>query len=187
MRIRHLLTPVLLVLSFAACLEVDMTIGADGSAKGTMAWDAGPSTEAEAKKLLVAEGVTVKSVQFKEIERKPSGGGAAKKVRRAIADIEAKKITDLNAIPLFKPLAVTIALADPDKGTRKLTVKATDKTDTTAATENTDNVIKLTFPGKVAETSAKADGNAVTWTFTANDYFSKPSVDLSVVYGEAAK
>jgi len=183
MRIRHIRTPVLLVLSLAACLEVEMTVGADGSATGTMAWDAGTSTEAEAKTLLAAEGVTVKSVQFKEIERKTSGN----KVRRAIADIEVKKITALSAIPLFKPLAVTIALVDPEKGTRKLTVSAKNETDTTAATENTDNVIKLTFPGKVAETSAKADGNAVTWTFTANDYFSKPKVDLSVVYAEAAK
>ena len=179
--------PVLLVLSLAACLEVDMTVGADGSVKGTMAWDAGPATEPEVRKLLAAEGVTVKSVEFKEIERKPTGGGAAKKVRRAIADLEATKNPDLNKIPRYKPLAVVIALADPDKGTRKLTVKATDKTETTAATENTDNVIKLKFPGKVAETSAKADGDTVTWAFPANDYFAKPSVDLSVVYNEAAK
>jgi hypothetical protein len=184
MRIRHVLTPVLLVLSLAACLEVDLKVAADGSAKGTMAWDAGSATEAEAKKLVTAEGVTVKSVQFKDIERKPVSGGAAKKVRRVTAELEATKLTALNAIPLFKPLGVTITLGEADKGARKLTIVAKDQTETTAATDNTDNVVKLAFPGKVTETSAKADGNAVTWTFTANEYFSKPSVDLSVVYAE---
>jgi hypothetical protein len=165
-------------------LEVDLKVAADGSAKGTIAWDAGAATEAEAKKLLTAEGVTVTSVQFKEIERKPISDGTAKKVRRATAEIEATKLSALAAVPLFKPLGVTITLGEPEKGARKLTIVAKDPTDTTAATDNTDNVVKLAFPGKVAETSAKADGNAVTWTFTANEYFSKPSVDLSVVYAD---
>jgi hypothetical protein len=43
-------------------------------------------------------------------------------------------------------------------------------------------VVRLHFPGPVAETSAKATGNDVTWTVPASEFREKPAVERSVVY-----
>jgi len=175
-----------LALSLSACVETEMTLAPDDSVSGTLSWDAGPvDTEEKARKLLTADGVTVKKIEFKDAER--TVGGKTKKVRRATAEIAAKKVAQLAAIPLFEPLAVQIALGKPADGKRTLTVSATDKTTAKNATDPTDNVVRVTLPGAVSDTSAKAEGNTVTWKFSSEEYFAKDKVEMRATYAVPEK
>jgi hypothetical protein len=179
---------VLAVLPLVGCLETDLTIRTDGSVAGTITWLAAADLpEAAAKTLLTNEGVTIKKLELKDTEVPAAkGGGTPTKRRRVTAEVEAKSLEVLAAVPLLKALAVSAALGAPDAGKRALTVRAAAPGERLGTVPQTDNVIRLHFPGPVAETSAKATGNDVTWTVTAREFKEKPSVALSVVYAAEA-
>jgi hypothetical protein len=173
----------LLALPLAACLETDLTLRADGSVTGTISWlGAADLPEAAARALLAHQGITIKRVDLKDAEIPPAKeGGAPKKARRVTAEIEATDLAALTGAPLLAGLNTSATLGKPDAGKRTLTVRASSSSHV-GPPLTTDSVIRLHFPGPVAETSAKASGSEVTWTVPARDFQEKPSVDLSVVY-----
>jgi len=177
----------LVVLPLIACLETDLTIRADGSTTGTISWTAAADLpEKAARALLAHDGVTIKKLDLKDTETPAAkAGGTPSKARRVTAEIEAKSVETLAAIPLLKALTVSATLGKPDAGNRTLTVHAAKPGDRLTI-PSTDNVIRLHFPGPVAKTSATATGNDVTWTIPASTFTEEPGVDLSVLYAEAA-
>jgi hypothetical protein len=187
MQWRTLLT-VLLVLPLAACLEADLTLRSDGSVAGTISWTATAGLpEQAARTLLTNTDVTIKKVELKDTETPPAkAGGTPTKARRVTAEIEAKSVAALTGIPLMKGLAVTAALGNPDAGKRTLTVRVANPGDRLGRIAETDNTVRLHLPGAVAETSAKADGNDVTWSIPSSEYRAKPAVELSVVFAAEA-
>lgn len=173
----------LLALPVAACLDTDLTLRPDGAVAGTISWDsADPMAEAGARALFKAEGVTVKRVET------PAPAAADAKqapLHRITVEVEATSVETLAMAPLFRGLFVTASLGKVEKGKRTLTVSVAKPKDPSKV-PGSDNVIKLHFPGPVAETSGTATGNDVTWTVPAVDYKQKPSVDLKVVYAAEA-
>ena len=168
----------LAVLPLVACLDADLTLHADGSVAGTIAWDTTkPLPEAAARSLLTANGVTVKRIET-------SPAGAAKP--HVKAEVEAKSIDALASTGLLKALAVTAKLQDAKDGKRVLTVQAAKPKNPSESSEGTPNVIKLHLPGPVAETSAVSEGNDVTWTVKSSDLAGK-SVELKVTYASEAQ
>jgi hypothetical protein len=175
----------LLVLPLVACLETDLTLRPDGSVAGTISWTPGAkTTEAAARKLLTADGITIKRVELTDIPA-DKAVGKPPRLQRVTADVEATSVKALSAAPLLKTLSVSAELGKPEGGKQKLTVRAAHN-QSVGPVPDDDNVVRLHLPGAVAETSAKASGSDVTWTIPGGEFKSKKSVELSVVYAAGA-
>jgi len=171
----------LMALPLAACLETNLTLRPDGSVAGTISWTpSGKLPEAGVRAVLTAEGVTIKRVEVVDLPADKTGGKPARP-QRVTADVEATSVKALIAVPLFRTLSTSADLGKPEGGKRKLTVRAANS-EGVGPIPDTDDVIRLHLPGPVAETSAKASGNDVTWTIPGSEFKSKKFVELSVVY-----
>ena len=171
------------VLPLAACLETDLTLKPDGSVSGTVSWMPSKKLpEGGVKAVLDSPGVTVKRVELADLPEKD--GRPPVRPQRVTAHVEATSVKTLITAPLFRVLQVSADLGQPEGGKRKLTVRASSSEGVGPVPE-TDNVVRLHLPGPVAETSAKATGNDVTWTIPGKEFTTKKAVELSVVYTEA--
>ena len=183
-RVLALLLPVLFV---SACLETDLTLKADGSVTGKISWtSASKLPEPGARALLAADDVTIKSIELKDVDIPPAkAGGTPTKGQRVNAEIEAKTVAALTSVALFKSLGVTVTTTAPEASKHTVTVKAA-KNDRIGKIPDTESLIRVHFPGPVEKTSATAKGDEVTWKVPAADFQKKPSVELTVTYGDAA-
>ena len=175
------------VLFLSACLETDLTLKADGSVAGKISWtSASKRPEQGARALLAGDNVTIKAIELKDVDIPPAkAGGTPTKGQRVNADIEAKTVAALTNVALFKSLGVTVTTAAPEASKHTVMIKAA-KNDRIGKIPDTESVIRVHFPGPVQETSATAKGDEVTWKVPAADFQKKPSVELTVTYGDAA-
>ena len=183
---RRLLAILPLLLFLNACLETDLALKADGSLAGKISWTSTAKLpEQGARALLAADDVTIKSIELKDVDIPAAkAGGTPTKAQRITAEVEAKTIAALTSVALLKSLGVTASTAAAEASKHTLTVKAA-RNDRIGKTPDTESVIRLHMPGPVLQTSATSQGDEVTWKVPAADFQKKPSVELTVTYGDA--
>jgi hypothetical protein len=112
-------------------------------------------------------------------------GGSLTPSQKTVAQLEVRDLTKLGAIPLFRLFGAQVRIADAEGGRKlmELTVRRARKA--TEPPQETNNTIRVRFPGPVAESSAEIADSTVTWKFPSSEYYSKPEIKLTALYAVA--
>ena len=182
MRLRTL--ALLAILSLAsACITADGVLESDGRATLTLTYPvAVDATEAQSKKLLEAPDVVVEGVT---IEKQETGG---KPTARVTAKLSTAAVANLANVPFLQLFKTTIQHTKNDDGSGHLAVElstgkpAKDKEPAEKKADGDSVRIRITLPGSVSKTSAKADGKTVEWSFPQHDLVAKGSLKMTATY-----
>ena len=169
----------LLTVLVAGCVTADVKVNGDGSGTIVLEYLMPTFTEEHTRKLLTAPGVTIKSLEIKTVEGSPLSS------KKTVATLDVDNLTKLGAIPLFRMFGAQVRIADAEGGRKlmQLTVRRARKA--TEPPQETNNTIRVHFPGPVAESSAQIADSTVTWKFPSSEYYSKPELKLTALYAVA--
>jgi hypothetical protein len=166
------------IVFLAGCFTAEVKLNADGS--GTMVLDYDPlitTTEKGQRKRLTGPGITIEDLKLTSPEGTP---GKTKVSTR----LSFKDATKLSAAPHFSKLKVEIEDAGADQKRVKATLVTMRSTREWPFKDTC--TIRVQLPGDLVETSAKAEGNTVVWSFPSADYFKKGTLEMTAVYKVAA-
>ena len=169
----------LLTVLVTGCVTADVKVNGDGSGTITLEYLMPTFTEEHTRKLLTAPGVTIKSLEIRTVEGSP---GLSKKT---VAQLEVSNLTKLGAIPLFRLFGAQVKIADAEGGRKLMQLTVRHARKATEPPQETNNTIRVRFPGPVAESSAEIADSTVTWKFPSSEYYSKPEMKLTALYAVA--
>jgi len=174
-----MLSLTLLTIFAAGCLTADVNVKGDGSGTVSLEYLLPKTTEEHARKLLTAPGVTIKSLEVKTM------GEPAKSWQKIVATLEMSDLTKVGTVPLFKLFGTQLTLADAEGGKKRFEALVKHTGNLKKPAQATNNTIRVTFPGPVAESSAQISDSTVTWKFSSAEYLSKPEMKLTALYATA--
>lgn len=174
----------LLVLLCAGCLTADGTLEPGGGAQVTIDFPSlGDDAAGKgARALVTAPGVVVESLEMRDVETGFLGS------RRAVAKLSTKDVHKLGTLPLLKSVGASITHEAKDGGgvlrvaVKNPAPKPADDGDV-AKYEKHEIRVGIALPGPIVETTAKQDGDRVTWAFSAKEWVLGKAFDASVTYG----
>jgi len=178
---RILLLTLLTVLA-AGCLTADVRVKGDGSGTIALEYLIPDISEVHARNLVTAPGVTIKSLEVKEV--KTAEGGAAP-WHKTVATLEVSDLRKLGSVPLFRLFGTQVTIADAEGGRKRMQLLVRHAGKPAEPQQETGNTIRLHFPGPVVESSAQIVDSTVTWKFPSSEYYSKPELKLTALYAVA--